>query len=131
MKKLLTDLVITAIIILCLDLIYLYFISDMFKLMIRKIQNKEMKVNFLGAISAYIILTFALYFLVLRDKQPIWKAALLGFAIYGIYDATNMATITDWDYKFVIVDTIWGIVCFSLSAVIFYIYDSGFSIVST
>lgn len=120
MKELLIDLTITAIIILCLDFLYLYFVTDVFKVMIRNIQNKELSVNLYGAIIAYIILTLVLYFLILRDKQPVWKAALLGFAIYGVYDATNFATISGWDYKFAIIDTLWGITCFSLATIIFY-----------
>lgn len=120
MKELLIDLTITAIIILCLDFIYLYFVTDVFKVMIKNIQNRELSVNLYGAIIAYIILTLVLYFLILRDKQPVWKAALLGFAIYGVYDATNIATISGWDYKFAIIDTLWGITCFSLATIIFY-----------
>ncbi len=41
-------------------------------------------------------------------------AALLGLLSYGIYNATNYATIKSWTLRTVLFDTFWGgVVCFS------------------
>ena len=31
-----------------------------------------------------------------------------GFIMYGTYDLTNMSTLTNWTWKIVVVDMIWG-----------------------
>lgn len=43
------------------------------------------------------------------DKPNYYKAALLGLAVYGTYDFTNLATFKDWEYKILLIDISWGI----------------------
>lgn len=55
----------------------------------------------------------------LRDNDPI--AALvggiaLGLLAYGTYEFTNYATLRDWTFEQVVVDTIWGGVLTGFSA---------------
>ena len=50
---------------------------------------------------------------IVKDKKPVIDAFLLGIVIYGVYDATNMATIAKWTWKTVIMDTLWGGVLFA------------------
>ena len=114
------NLILIAIIILLLDAIYLSLITGFFSSMIKDIQKTDMKVKAFPAAIAYLILTIVLYFVILRDNQPIWKASLLGLAIYGVYDATNMATISGWNPKFAMIDTLWGVVCFTSTTAIYY-----------
>lgn len=49
-----------------------------------------------------------------RLDAGIWTAvllgAVLGFAAYGAYDFTNLATIRDWPVMLTIVDLVWGTV---------------------
>jgi uncharacterized membrane protein len=48
----------------------------------------------------------------IRSGGSIWDAvllgAVLGFAAYGTYDFTNLATLKDWPVSVTIVDLIWG-----------------------
>ena len=37
-----------------------------------------------------------------------WLGALLGAAVYGVYNLTNMATLPGWSWDLVAVDTCWG-----------------------
>ena len=37
----------------------------------------------------------------------VW-GSFTGFIMYGAYDLTNMSTLTDWSWKIVVVDMIWG-----------------------
>jgi uncharacterized membrane protein len=42
------------------------------------------------------------------------EAAAIGAATYAVYDFTNYATLTKYDFNFAVVDTIWGGALFSL-----------------
>jgi uncharacterized membrane protein len=78
--------------------------------MIENIQKSPVKINYVGAALAYIVMLISYYNLVFDGNVPNYcKAALLGFAIYGTYEFTNLATISGWDYKILIIDIIWGI----------------------
>mgnify|MGYP006161809033 CR=1 FL=1 len=97
-----------AILLLILDSFYISFIGNYFYEMIKKIQNKAVKIKYVPVILCYILLILTFYFFIYREKKSLFESFLLGFFIYGIYELTNYATIDKWDYKFVIVDSIWG-----------------------
>ena len=40
--------------------------------------------------------------------QALTRGALLGLVAYGTYELTNMATLANWSWKMVILDTTWG-----------------------
>lgn len=103
-------LLIFSIVFLILDVSWITFFSRYFSPMIEKIQKTPFKLNYVGAILAYLVMIVSYYNLVFDGDQPnYFKAALLGFAIYGTYEFTNLATITGWDYKILIVDILWGV----------------------
>lgn len=41
-------------------------------------------------------------------KDAMMRGALVGLVIYGVYDATNFASLDRWTLKFSIMDTLWG-----------------------
>ena len=53
--------------------------------------------------------------------RSLWVAfalgALLGLMAYGTYETTNMATLKDWSWKLVAIDTGWGTFVTAVSAV--------------
>ena len=60
------------------------------------------------------ILSWLLIAILISFAQSGQEAALLGFLSYGIYNATNYATIKNWTLRTVFFDTLWGsVVCFS------------------
>ena len=79
--------VLSSIILLGLDAIFLNLISKHFHEQIFKVQKEPMRVNMLGAVLCYILLIFAINFFVIREKIPLY-AALLGFVIYGVYETS-------------------------------------------
>ena len=108
--------IISAIIILLLDLIFLSLISSQFSNMLYTIQHTPLKINFTIATITYIFMIFALNYFILQYKNPkIMDAFILGFIIYGIYETTNLATIKKWSYKLSIIDTLWGGILFYLT----------------
>ena len=56
------------------------------------------------------------YFILDHEKgtHAIWKAALLGLLVYGVYDMTNLATLRGWTLEFSIADMLWGMVVMAL-----------------
>lgn len=107
--------IISTIIILLLDYIYILIIQNRFNDQIFSIQNSNPSIRILGAIICYVLLIFAInYFIISNNKSPI-DAFLLGLVIYGVYDSTNYATITNWTATFSCIDTIWGGILFGLT----------------
>lgn len=73
------------------------------------------EVNWMAALIFYAIyLVGVLHFAVipaLKEQScmtALIQGAALGFLCYATYDLTNMATISKWPLKIVIIDIIWG-----------------------
>lgn len=109
-------LVIFSIVFLILDITWISFFSRYFNPMIEAIQKKPVKINMIGAVLAYLVMLYAYYNLAYDGDVPNYqKAALLGLAIYGTYEFTNLATIAGWDYKILAIDISWGVTVSVLS----------------
>lgn len=105
-----------SIVFILLDLIWLQYFTKIIGSMIEKIQNSPLKVNFYGAVLAYLIMVVAYYNLAFDGDQPnYFKSALLGLAIYGTYEFTNYATFSNWDLKVLGIDIAWGVTVSVLS----------------
>lgn len=114
------ELVVTAFVLLTIDLAYIYSNSKYFGDYFEKIQKSPLKFKSYAAIFAYVFLVLGLYYFVIRDKKPITYAFLLGVFVYGVYDFTNYATLEKWTFSFVATDTLWGGIVFALSTFIIY-----------
>ena len=105
---------------LALDSIYIGVQYKYLSKLYAKVQNSPLKINFIGAALCYIFLVFLLYYFILSKKRKILDAFLLGLAVYGVYETTNYATLTNWPIYLLIVDTLWGGVLFAITAKIYY-----------
>lgn len=72
----------------------------------------------------YFLMTFGLYYFIIKDKKNIYSAMLLGLIIYGIYNGTNIITINSYKLKVAIIDTIWGMTLFGLTTYLIYKFDN-------
>ena len=102
------SLFLTAIILICLDSIYLTLVKKSMINQVVKIQKSKFQINIFGFISSYLFLVIGLYFFVIRKKLNYLYGALLGIVIYGVYDMTNLATFHKWSYWFALQDILWG-----------------------
>lgn len=72
----------------------------------------------------YALLALGTTFFVFPKISSFGTAALygvlLGLIIYGVYDMTNLATISGWPLKFALMDMAWGMVSGGLIAMITY-----------
>ena len=112
--------VFASILLLALDFIYINMIKTQYEAQIVRIQRVVMKVKILPVIVCYALLIFALYYFILRTHRPILDAFLLGFIIYGVFDATNYALFKKWDLRLAIADALWGGTLFALTTFLIY-----------
>ena len=108
-------LLITAIIFVVLDSIYLNLIKDYFVKQINLVQGSPIKIDFLAILLCYIFLIFGINYFIIQPNRSIQDAFILGIIIYGVYETTNKALLTKWSWLTVIMDTLWGGILFALT----------------
>lgn len=114
------QIIISGIILLLLDAIYLGIISKIYSKQIEQIQSSPMVVKPLGVIACYLLLIFGINWFIIRENKSPAQAFALGLVIYGVYDATNYALLNKWNGKLAILDTLWGGILFSLTTWLYY-----------
>lgn len=115
--------IISAIVMLLLDALYLSSSSAFFGSIVKNIQGSKLQLNIYSAIICYIFLIFGLNYFVLLDtkmtyKKKILNSFLLGLVIYGVFETTNMAILKNWQWNAVILDTLWGGLLFVITTII-------------
>jgi len=107
----------TLVVLLAYDLpMILKFNNKMYNNLFLNINNNnKIKLNnstYASIIAAYLLLSFGLYYFVIRNStdfnQSLVEAFMFGIIIYGVYNTTNYSTIVKYSQKVTITDTIWG-----------------------
>jgi uncharacterized membrane protein len=109
------NLLISAIIFVSLDYVYLSSIKNYFLNQIKKVQGTPVSVNYLAIIICYIFLIIGINYFIIKPKRSVQDAFLLGLVIYGVYETTNWALLKNWSVITVIIDTLWGGTLFALT----------------
>ncbi len=117
---LIKTLILTGLVMLGLDTIYLSAMRDMFEIQIAAVQRVALQFRPLGAVICYPLLIAGLYYFILRTRRPISDAFFLGIVIYGVYESTTYALFKQWKLKTLIMDTLWGGILFALTTGIVY-----------
>jgi uncharacterized membrane protein len=112
------EFIVTFIVFLSLDSIYLTSMKSYFDNQIKTIQGQVIQMNVLAALLCYISLTFGVYYFVIRQKKSLTDAFLLGLMVYTVYEFTNWALFMNWKPITVIIDSLWGATLFTLTTVI-------------
>lgn len=113
-------------IMLILDLVWINTMMPMYSSMFNGVQDDVMTVKFGGAFVAYCLMFVSLWLVVFpsiaRDTTThnpfmlaVKHAGLVGLIIYGIYNATNYATLKRYSSSVSFIDTIWGITVYTMS----------------
>jgi uncharacterized membrane protein len=113
-----TKLLVSAIVFVFIDSIYLNLVSNYFSNQIKIIQGSPIKLNFLATLLCYIFLIFGINYFIIKPNRSIQDAFLLGLVIYGVFETTNMALFAKWSWLTVIMDTLWGGILFALTTYI-------------
>ena len=109
---------VSAIIFITTDFVYLNVIKDYFLNQIKLVQGSEPKVNFLGVALCYIFLIAGINYFIIKPRKSVNDAFLLGIVIYGVYETTNYALLKNWSIITVIMDTLWGGLLFAFTTYI-------------
>ena len=106
-----------------LDGIWITMNQKMYAALYTRVQcGKPMRIKLDSAIIAYVFLvTIMIVFLPPLVKNTdrsllasFKTAGLMGACIYGIYNFTNLATLTDYSLKAAMIDTLWGMTLFTI-----------------
>jgi uncharacterized membrane protein len=109
---------ISAIIFVIIDNIYLNLIKDYFNKQIQAIQGTPLKINLLGALICYIFLIFGLNYFIIKPNRTVQDAFLFGLIIYTVFETTNLALFSKWSWTTVLIDSLWGGILFALTTYI-------------
>ena len=121
MTQFIKKIIISTIILLLLDSIYIYCNKNIYQDTIVTIQRVVMQIKPEAALFVYLLLVTVInYFIIQKNRSPL-EAFILGFCIYGIYEGTNYTMFKKWPINIAIVDTIWGGILFSATTYITYI----------
>lgn len=128
--------ILASILLLVLDIVWIMsFMGGQYNRMIPLIQKKPMKPRIGFAILAYILMIVGLCLFVIPNirKDYVLQDSLLygfgfGLVLYGVYDFTAAAVISDWDLSLSVIDMLWGGFVYFLSSfiavLILSLYDS-------
>jgi uncharacterized membrane protein len=106
---------ISAILLVVIDSIYLTLIKDYFNKQVQVIQGSPLKINMLGALITYIFLIFGLNYFIIKPKRSVQDAFLFGLVIYAVFETTNLALFSKWSWLTVLIDSLWGGILFALT----------------
>ena len=107
-----------------LDCVWIALNQKNYNGLVKLVQGSDLKLNLNGAVAAYLVMGFALYLIVFknieRDKNTkdvvvlaLKHGAALGFVIYGVYNATNLAIFRNYQASSMyLIDTLWGTFAF-------------------
>lgn len=112
--------ILSSIIFVIIDAIFLSIMSKRFNTMIKNIQGSAISLNLPNTIICYLILMFTINYFVIKDKRTIADAFLLGLGIYGVYEFTNASIIKKWNLTNAVIDTVWGGVLFATTTFLTY-----------
>jgi len=113
--------IISSIILLVLDTIFIYFMSSTFTSLIYDVQRSPLQINIYGVILCYIIIILGLNYFIIQRKKSVLDAFLLGILVYGVYETTSLALLKKWKPITVIIDTLWGGILFALTTYFTYL----------
>jgi uncharacterized membrane protein len=116
----LKKLIVSTILLLCIDAMYIYSSKKLFEDQIVKVQRVIMQMRWEGALLCYLVLVFGINYFIIQPKKSVYDAFILGVVIYAIYETTNYATLKKWSETMVVMDSLWGGVLFALTTYLTY-----------
>jgi len=97
-----------ALIMLTIDMFYLFSISKYYSKQIKLIQHSDMKIKTTGVFMCYLLLTIGGYYFSILKNTSLRETFFLGLFVYGVYELTSFALFKNWSMFTVLIDTLWG-----------------------
>lgn len=98
------------VVLLAVDAVWLFFIGPTALAMTAAIQGSPVVFRALPALVVYVALTY-----LVQLPRTTAEAALLGAAVYAVYDFTSLALLKKYSPWIAIADTLWGGVLFAVT----------------
>jgi uncharacterized membrane protein len=103
--------------------------KNQYRKVIESVQKEKFIVKMLGAVIVYIALAIIVVgWIIPRIKQELKNKSysnlfmtcllyggILGGLIYAVFDFTNYAIFSKWDLKTSIIDSVWGMILFTMT----------------
>tara|TARA_B100001175_G_C19499286_1_gene637127 strand:+ start:52 stop:435 length:384 start_codon:yes stop_codon:yes gene_type:complete len=118
------NILISTVLFILIDSIYLKLVSPTFNKVIKNIQGNNINLKLDGAVYAYICIVLVFNYFIIYKKGKLLDAFLLGFLTYGIFEGTNRALFSKWTINLILIDSLWGGILFSLVYIILKKIDS-------
>ena len=118
--NLLINLLTLSVIMAVVDALFLNTVSPIFNKMLTQIQGSPISLEPISTVLCYIVLVAGLYYFIIKDKKPILDAMFLGWFVYLVYELTNKAIMTKWQWTAVLIDGTWGGILFGLTTFLYY-----------
>lgn len=112
--------IVALLIVLTLDLTWLLLImKEFYQEQLSGFLRPEI-VPFWSALLAWFLIPLGIVLFVDKisrnRKESIFYGAIYGLILYGVYEFTNYATLSNWTIELVFVDIIWGMFLCSVSS---------------
>lgn len=92
-----------AVLLLLVDLPWLFLIGDMAQGIVRRIQGSDLSLRIVPALIVYLALAY-----LVTKTESVQEAFQVGVATYAVYDFTTLAMFKQYPLKFALMDTVWG-----------------------
>lgn len=120
----LRELLVIAAVMLFMDAIWLTANNATHRALFAAIQGQPMAVRYGAAAAVYALMIAATWYLAVEPsanwQEAAGRGAVLGAAMYGVYDMTNHATFVKYPLSFALTDMAWGtFLCATVAAVAF------------
>lgn len=110
---------------LALDLVWLRVRASMYQASVRDVQGQPLRIRAGWAAAAYLIMVASIPAVAVpaahRATLPAaaLSGAMLGLAVYGVFNATNAAIFADYPARMALQDTLWGTTLFASASMLF------------
>jgi uncharacterized membrane protein len=115
-------LIVSSILLLILDGIFLGVRQKAFLHQIRVVQNEPLHLYWGAVLACYTLLILGLNYFIIFPRRPVWDAFFLGCLVNGVFETTNYSIFKKWELETVVVDTLWGGVLFATTTYLTYLY---------
>jgi uncharacterized membrane protein len=110
--------IISAIVMLILDTVYLGLFKNYFNQVVTNIQGSPIELDYYAAIGTYIVMVIGINYFILRENKGYLDAFFLGLLVYSVFDLTTKAIFKNWEYKAVVIDSLWGGILFAITTIV-------------
>ena len=112
------QIIISSIVMLVFDIVYLKLFKDYFNKVVNNIQGSPIELDYYATIGCYIVMVIGINYFILNQNKGYIDAFFLGLLIYSVFDLTTKAIFKNWEYKAVLIDSLWGGTLFALTTIL-------------